>query len=103
MLAPLRRARVSISRWKSLMRVPALRAKLAVTAGARRENALDEVGQRSVQRLARRVNTYFSHPGASTFIIGSALNTVSTSLAEDVGQGQSIQRSVPVLHRVSVP
>ena len=82
--------------------MPALRAKLAVTAGARRENALDEFGQRPIQSIARGTSTYFSHPGVSTFIIGSALNTVSTSLAEDVREGQSIQRSVPVLHRVSV-
>lgn len=87
-----------------MIRVPALRAKLAVTAGARRENVLEKFGQRFGPGVARgtRTRTYFSHPGASTFIIGSALNTVSILLHRPMAECKGVQRNVPVLWRASV-
>lgn len=74
MPAPTLRARLSMSRWKSLRTLAASRAKPAITAGDRRVKVL-----LWCQRLALDVTahkTYFSQPADNIFIIGSILETV---------------------------
>ena len=67
------RARSSTSRWKLLSAEDELRTKLAIAIGRRRVNVLatNQLGGKHHDSMS----TNFSHPDASTLIIGLTLET----------------------------